>query len=56
MTTTEYDGTGTFPAADAPAQTPLQRTVQLTVTGLIVTVPVGGLAVAVWLLWAEASA
>jgi stearoyl-CoA desaturase (Delta-9 desaturase) len=51
MKATAYDGTGHFPAKDAPAQTRLQRTVQLSVTGLIVAGPFAGLAVALWLLW-----
>jgi stearoyl-CoA desaturase (delta-9 desaturase) len=48
---TTYDGTGSFPAVDAPAQTRSQRIVQLTVTGLIVAGPLVGLAAAVWVLW-----
>src|SRR6266571_3427917 len=46
-----YDGTDVFPVASAPVQTRLQRTVQLTVTALIVAGPFAGLAAAVWLLW-----
>lgn len=52
-TATPYDGTGHFPASGAPEQTRLQRTVQLSVTGLIVTGPLAGLAVALWLLWGQ---
>jgi len=50
-TATTYDGTGSFPGADARAQTRSQRAVQLTVTGLIVAAPLAGLAVALWRLW-----
>jgi len=46
-----YDGTGSFPGAGVPAQTPAQRAVQVTVTGLIVIGPLAGLVAAVWLLW-----
>jgi stearoyl-CoA desaturase (Delta-9 desaturase) len=46
-----YDGIGAFPAAGAPAQTPGQRVLQLTVTGLIVVLPFAGLIAAIWLLW-----
>jgi stearoyl-CoA desaturase (delta-9 desaturase) len=48
---TTYDGTGSFPAVDAPAQTGSQRTAQLAVTGLIVIGPLVGLAAAIWLFW-----
>src|SRR5690349_24983297 len=50
-TSAPYDGTGPFPAASAPVQTPAQRTVQVTVTGLIVILPFAGLIAAIWLLW-----
>lgn len=46
-----YDGTSSFPDFDVPAQTPAQRTIQLTATGLIVAGPFAGLIAAVWLLW-----
>jgi stearoyl-CoA desaturase (Delta-9 desaturase) len=51
MTSAPYDGTGPFPAADAPGRTRAQRTGQVTVTGLIVVVPFTGLIAAIWLLW-----
>jgi stearoyl-CoA desaturase (delta-9 desaturase) len=51
---TPYDGTSSFPASSLPAPSPVQRAVQLTVTGLIVTGPFVGLVVAVWLLWGHA--
>jgi stearoyl-CoA desaturase (delta-9 desaturase) len=46
-----YDGTGSFPASDAPAQTPGQRASQLGFTILLVAGPFVGLVAAVWLLW-----
>jgi stearoyl-CoA desaturase (Delta-9 desaturase) len=46
-----YDGTSAFPAPDLPAQAPVQRAIQLAVTGLIVAGPFAGLVAAVWLLW-----
>jgi stearoyl-CoA desaturase (delta-9 desaturase) len=46
-----YDGTGSFPATPLLAQTPAQRAIQLTVTGLIVAGPFAGLGAAIWLLW-----
>ena len=48
---TGYDGAGPFPDVDAAAQTTAQRTLQLTVTGLIVIGPFAGLIAAIWLLW-----
>ena len=47
----QYDGTGSFPASDVPVQTPAQRTIQLTVTAVLVVGPLAGLVAAVWLLW-----
>jgi stearoyl-CoA desaturase (delta-9 desaturase) len=49
-----YDGIGSFPASDVPAQTPAQRTAQLTVTVVLVAGPFAGLVAAVWLLWGHA--
>jgi stearoyl-CoA desaturase (Delta-9 desaturase) len=46
-----YDGTSPFPASDLRAQTPAQRAIQLTVTGVIVAAPFAGLVAALWLLW-----
>jgi stearoyl-CoA desaturase (Delta-9 desaturase) len=46
-----YDGTSSFPASGLPAQTPAQRAIQLTVTGVIVAGPFAGLVAALWLLW-----
>ena len=51
LTPVEYDGISSFPTSSAPAQTPAQRTLQLTVTAVLVAGPFAGLAVAVWLLW-----
>ena len=51
VTELPYDGTGSFPDSDVPAQTPGQRTAQLTVTFLLVAGPFVGLVAAVWLLW-----
>jgi stearoyl-CoA desaturase (delta-9 desaturase) len=50
-TPVEYDGISSFPDTAESAQTPGQRTLQLTVTALLVAGPFAGLAVAVWLLW-----
>jgi stearoyl-CoA desaturase (Delta-9 desaturase) len=46
-----YDGTGSFPVSDVPSQTPAQRTMQVTVTAVLVAGPFVGLVAAVWLLW-----
>jgi stearoyl-CoA desaturase (Delta-9 desaturase) len=46
-----YNGSGRFPAPDAPARPPLERAIQLTVISAIVALPLAGLAAAVWLLW-----
>jgi stearoyl-CoA desaturase (Delta-9 desaturase) len=46
-----YDGTGAFPEAQVPAQTPPQRLLQMTVTMLIVALPFAGLVTALWLYW-----
>jgi stearoyl-CoA desaturase (Delta-9 desaturase) len=46
-----YDSTSSFPASGLPAQTPAQRAIQLTVTGVMVAGPFAGLVAALWLLW-----
>ncbi len=51
MTPAPYDGTSAFPASGLPAGARAQRAIQLTVTAVIVAVPLAGLATAVWLLW-----
>jgi stearoyl-CoA desaturase (delta-9 desaturase) len=49
-----YDGTSSFPESGLPVQTPAQRALQFTVTGLIVAGPLAGLVAALWLLWGPA--
>ncbi len=52
--TAPYDGSEAFSAVAAQPQTSAQRTVQLTVTALIVIAPLAGLAAAIWLFWGRA--